>query len=115
MEPRPYLSSSDRAGCLALFDGDQPAEREAFARFLDDCGPSTFTVLEHDGGLVGCGGWTIGTDGAAELVWGTIRRDMRRLGLGRFLLLYRLAQDHAIRERRAVRSRQDVPGGGCVL
>jgi N-acetylglutamate synthase-like GNAT family acetyltransferase len=90
VDPRPYLNS-DRAGCLLLFDALGIPGREAFERFLDST--AHFTVLEHDGVIAGCGGFTIDADSkAATLVWGMIRNDLRRLGLGRFLLMYRLRQ-----------------------
>jgi len=73
MELRPY-SSGDHAACVGL------------------CGPFSvpdhFVVMEHDGAVIGCGGYT--SDG--ELVLGTIRPDLRRQGLGRFLLLARLRE-----------------------
>jgi GNAT superfamily N-acetyltransferase len=89
VEPRPYRSA-DREACLAVFDSNAPAGgREEFERFLEeglDC-----TVLEHEGSIVGCGGFVIEGE-TARLVHGMIRRDMQRLGLGRFLLMYRLRQ-----------------------
>ncbi len=50
--------------------------------------PAHFVVMEHEGSVVGCGGYT--SDG--ELLLGTIRPDLRRQGLGRFLLLARLRE-----------------------
>ena len=47
--------------------------------------PAHFVVIEHEGTVIGCGGYT--SDG--ELVLGTIRPDLRGQGLGRFLLLAR--------------------------
>ncbi len=73
MDLRAY-SSSDHPACEAL------------------CGPFSvpahFVVMEHEGTVIGCGGYT--SDG--ELVLGTIRLDLRRQGLGRFLLLARLRE-----------------------
>lgn len=73
MELRLY-SSADHAACVAL------------------CGPfllpAHFVVMEDEGTVIGCGGYT--ADG--ELVLGTIRPDLRRQGLGRFLLLARLRE-----------------------
>ena len=89
MEPRPY-QPSDRAACLAVFDSNGLSAREPFERFLDD--PANFTVLEHDGSIAGCGGYSIALGGAAVLVHGMIRRDLQGIGLGRFLLLFRLRQ-----------------------
>ena len=89
MEPRPYRPS-DRDACLAVFDSNNLPDRPAFESFLG--GPANFTVLEHEGGIVGCGGYSIGPEGIATLLHGMIRRDLRRMGLGRFLLLYRLRQ-----------------------
>ena len=81
---------SDRDACLAVFDSQALAHRQAFVDFLD-AAPSNFTVLEHEGVIVGCGGWTI-VDHVALLVHGMIHRDYQKMGLGRFLLLYRLRQ-----------------------
>jgi N-acetylglutamate synthase-like GNAT family acetyltransferase len=73
MDLRPY-TPADHAACVAL------------------CGPFTapahFFVLDHDGAILGCGGYS----NEGELLLGTIRPDMRRQGLGRFLLLARLRQ-----------------------
>jgi N-acetylglutamate synthase-like GNAT family acetyltransferase len=73
MDLRPY-TPADHPACVAL------------------CGPFTppahFYVLEHEGQILGCGGFT--PDG--ELVLGTIHPDFRRQGLGRFLLLARLRE-----------------------
>ena len=49
--------------------------------------------MEHEGGIVGCGGYVTGTEtGAAMLVWGMIRPDLQGQGLERFLLMYRLRE-----------------------
>jgi GNAT superfamily N-acetyltransferase len=84
VEVRPYLAS-DRNACLEIFDSNFDATRRAeFERFLDRSeGP--YFIMEHDGAIVGCGGYT-----GETLLWGMIRRDFQKLGLGRFLLLYRL-------------------------
>ncbi len=96
MDLRPYLPS-DRSACLALFDSNvpeffDPAERAGFESFLDrpDC---RYLAMEHDGAIVGCGGYALDTEaGLASLVWGMVRRDSHKLGLGRFLLLFRLRE-----------------------
>lgn len=91
VEPRAY-QPSDHAACLAIFDSNNPAAgRAEFEQFLDSQ-PANYTVLEHEGAILGCGGYGTGTDGAATLHHGMIRRDSQRQGLGRFLLLYRLRQ-----------------------
>jgi GNAT superfamily N-acetyltransferase len=84
MDIRPYLAS-DRQACLAIFDSNFDATRRPeFEHFLDHLeGP--YFVMDHDGALVGCGGYS-----GETLVWGMIRRDFQKLGLGRFLLMYRL-------------------------
>ena len=84
MDPRPY-QPCDRDACLALADAPTPE----FAAFLGN--PANCTVLEHDGRVVGCGGFLI-SGNSAILIHGVIHRDFRRMGLGRFLLLYRLRQ-----------------------
>src|ERR1700760_1222701 len=96
MDVREYLPG-DRADCLALFDSNtplffKPEERADFEKFLDSLNCSYF-VMEHDGAIVGCGGFAIEKDAAlASLVWGMIRGDLHKRGLGRFLVLYRLKQ-----------------------
>ncbi|HEY3835904.1 MAG TPA: GNAT family N-acetyltransferase [Bryobacteraceae bacterium] len=113
MDPRPYSSTSDRSACLALLIGGKSAEHDEFARFLDDCDPAAATVLEHDGKIAGFGGWVIDEDGAAELVRAVIRSDLRRMGLGRFLVMYRLRQiTQSGREIAFVRARVPAEAAG---
>lgn len=94
MDIRPY-SPADHDACLEVFDSNSPellsaSLRPAFAVFLDS-GEKPFFVAEHDGEIVGCGGFTI--DGTmARLLWGIVRRQWQRQGLGRFLLFYRLRE-----------------------
>src|SRR5580765_3460025 len=96
MDVRAY-SPADRAACLAVFDSNtpqflDPAERRDFETFLDavDC---SYFVMEHDGAVAGCGGYAIAADTSrASLVWGMVRGDLLKLGLGRFLLMYRLRE-----------------------
>ena len=84
MDIRPY-QASDRAACLEIFDSNFDAtKRPEFEQFLDNLeGP--YFVMDHDGAIVGCGGYA-----GETLLWGMIRRDFQKLGLGRFLLMYRL-------------------------
>ena len=96
MDVRPYLSS-DRDGCLAVFDSNSPdffrsEDRREFEEFLNRPDGSYF-VMEHDGAIAGCGGYFItGERAVARLVWGMVRRELQRQGLGRFLLLFRLRE-----------------------
>jgi len=96
MDLRPYLPG-DRDLCLVLFDSNTPhffdsRERRKFEEFLDEQRCSYF-VMEHDGAIVGCGGFEIEPDKTtARLVWGMVRSDSHKLGLGRYLLLFRLRQ-----------------------
>jgi N-acetylglutamate synthase-like GNAT family acetyltransferase len=47
--------------------------------------------MDHEGAIVGCGGYVIDASASeAALVWGMIRKDLQRMGLGRYLLLFRL-------------------------
>ncbi|HEY6391385.1 MAG TPA: GNAT family N-acetyltransferase [Bryobacteraceae bacterium] len=94
MELRSY-SSADRDLCLAVFDSNtprvfDPGARREFEEFLDrrDC---PYFVMEHDGAIVGCGGYAI-EQALARLVWGMVRCDSHGLGLGRYLLLFRLRE-----------------------
>jgi N-acetylglutamate synthase-like GNAT family acetyltransferase len=96
MDIRPY-SHLDLDPCLAVFDSNSPRYLDASARrdfeeFLDQQGCPYF-VMEHDGAIVGCGGFSIEPQQAlARLLWGMIRFDSHKLGLGRYLLLFRLRE-----------------------
>jgi GNAT superfamily N-acetyltransferase len=96
MDVRPYLPS-DCNGCLAVFDSNSPdyfpsGERPEFAEFpAKPNGP--YFVMEHEGAIAGCGGYFItGESAVARLVWGMVRRELQRQGLGRFLLLFGLRE-----------------------
>jgi len=111
MDIRPY-NPADRHACLTIFDLTEcrsPATREEFERFLEHpSGP--YFVMEHDGSIIGCGGYTSGAaPGVASLVWGMIRDDVRGQGLGRFLLMYRLRE--IAREPTIERVVVEVPAG----
>jgi N-acetylglutamate synthase-like GNAT family acetyltransferase len=96
MDARPY-QPRDRAGCLQVFDSltphlIAPEARHYFETFLDepDC---PYFVLEHEDAIAGCGGFAVSlSEDTARLLWGMIRSDLQRLGLGRFLLLYRMRE-----------------------
>jgi len=96
MELRPY-SPLDCDSCLAVLDSNtpcffDPSARHEFEAFLDrqDC---SYFVMEHEGAIVGCGGYAIVQEQAlARLVWGMVRADSQKLGLGRYLLLFRLRE-----------------------
>jgi hypothetical protein len=99
----------DRAACLAVFASNVPtffaAHEEAdFARFLDRL-PGPYLVLEGaDGAVIGCGGHAVRPEtGLATLCWGMVRRDAHRRGLGRYLLLARLAAIARVSEAKVVR------------
>jgi GNAT superfamily N-acetyltransferase len=103
MDIRPYVAS-DRNACLSIFDSNfEAGQRPEFERFLDRPeGP--YFVMEHEGATVGCGGYA-----GASLVRGMIRRDFQRLGLGRFLLMYRLRKLEGIQMVRLETPRSAVP------
>ncbi len=96
MDIRPY-SPVDRDPCLAVFDSNSPhfldpSARRDFEKFIDRQSCPYF-VMEHDGAIVGCGGYSIEQEKAlARLVWGMVRSDSHKLGLGRYLLLFRLRE-----------------------
>lgn len=96
MDIRPY-EASDRIACLAVFDSLKPAlidsdARPDFEQWLDKPAGAYF-VLEHEGSIVGCGGYLLsGGRTGAMLRWGMIRADSRKMGLGRYLLMYRIRE-----------------------
>jgi hypothetical protein len=96
MHLRPY-AAADKDTCLALFASNMPtffcaAEMPGFAGFLDRL-PCPYFLVEDRGEAVGCGGYFVDTaTGIATLIWGIVRRDRHRHGIGRFLLRSRLAK-----------------------
>jgi N-acetylglutamate synthase-like GNAT family acetyltransferase len=93
MDIRPY-TSADRDACLAVFDSNAPSLlspglRDALAARLNAAAP--FYVAEHDGAIIGCGGYSV-SGPTAQLEWGIVHRQWQRQGLGRFLLFYRLRE-----------------------
>jgi N-acetylglutamate synthase-like GNAT family acetyltransferase len=93
MDLRPYVPA-DRETCLQIYDSNSlpVAGRAEFVSFLEGL-PAQFLVMEHDSAVIGCGGYQIDAEAAlASLVWGMVRRDSQRMGLGRYLLMYRLRE-----------------------
>jgi ribosomal-protein-alanine N-acetyltransferase len=96
MDIRPY-ESRDHAACLGVFDSLTPAlldstDRPVFESWLDRVdGP--YFVMEHEETVVGCGGYSLSPDrSTATLRWGMIRSSAQKMGLGRFLLMYRIRE-----------------------
>ncbi|HEY4364421.1 MAG TPA: GNAT family N-acetyltransferase [Bryobacteraceae bacterium] len=100
MEVRPY-APADRGACLAVFDSNVPEffrseERREFEDFLT-APKCPYFVMELAEGIAGCGGYCLTEEQtAARMVWGMVRRELHRKGLGRFLLLYRLHEIGAL-------------------
>lgn len=86
MDLRPYVST-DRAACLALFESNSAgtAFRAGFERFLD-AAPATFTVAEHEGRIIGCGGYTLDAD-PPSVDWCLVDPAFHRNGIGRLLAM----------------------------
>ncbi|MDX2008354.1 MAG: GNAT family N-acetyltransferase [Meiothermus sp.] len=90
-------SAADMAACLEVFDTNVPKyfsleEREEFETFLKlpSC---VYLVLVSDGKIVGCGGYYLNQERQeAGLCWGLVRRELHGTGLGKRLLLERLAR-----------------------
>ncbi len=85
---------ADAAACLALFDANtppyfDPSERPLFEAFLANP-EGRYFVLEHDGGVAGCGGYRPFENGQAVFTWGMVSPDYHGAGLGRKLTEYRL-------------------------
>lgn len=86
---------SDRATCMALFEGNIPGsflteEIPQFARFLDDAPGPYFLAEDEEGRALACGGLAR-RDDAAVLCWGLVDAGRHRQGIGRVLLRLRLA------------------------
>ncbi len=84
-----HYEDTDRAACLEICESAGAARAE-FEAFLDS-GIEWFFVMEHEGAVVGCGGYSI-TGVLGILRWGMVRKEFREMGLGRFLLLYRMRE-----------------------
>jgi N-acetylglutamate synthase-like GNAT family acetyltransferase len=96
MDVRPY-QPSDCLACLAVFHSLTPALLDPatlpiFEAWLDNPTGQYF-VMQHDESVAGCGGYSFSPDGtAATLQWGMVHRNSQKMGLGRFLLLYRIRE-----------------------
>jgi GNAT superfamily N-acetyltransferase len=96
MDVRPY-EHSDRPACLAVFHSLIPELLDAatlplFEAWLENAAGPYF-VMEHEASVVGCGGYSFSLDGAVgTLQWGMVHRGSQKMGLGRFLLLYRIRE-----------------------
>ena len=76
MDVRAY-SPDDLAQCLAVFDSNVPSffdirERAAFESFLDRI-PGQYVILEHEGAIVGCGGWAPEADARLVRLQGMVK------------------------------------------
>jgi N-acetylglutamate synthase-like GNAT family acetyltransferase len=84
MELRPY-QSSDQSACLTIHHNEPQLEAYLASS------PEHFYVMEHEGSMLGCGGFSLDSQ-SAQLHWGAVHPDWRRQGLGRYLLMYRLKE-----------------------
>lgn len=87
-------SPGDTAGCLEIFDSNtppffDPSERAYFVKFLEE-NPCPYFVLEQAQAVVACGGYCEDAQGGMLLVWGMVRRDLHRQGLGKDLVRQRV-------------------------
>jgi len=96
MDITPY-HPKHRAACLEILNSLTPrlinsAQESQFKIFLDTLS-QPFFLMEHDGEIAACGGYAIRPrSDIAELKWGMVRDNLRKKGLGRFLLLYRIRE-----------------------
>jgi N-acetylglutamate synthase-like GNAT family acetyltransferase len=80
-----------------VFDSLPPTLLDASARVLFeswlDLAEGPYFVMEHEESVVGCGGYSFSPDQSiATLRWGMIRDSSQKMGLGRFLLMYRIRE-----------------------
>ena len=96
IEIRPY-QSDDKTACVEIFRSNQPRffadeEFEDFVSFLNNL-PCSYFCLIDDEIVIGCGGYFINEDEqVAGMAWGMVHNSRHGTGLGKLLLLYRLAQ-----------------------
>jgi [ribosomal protein S18]-alanine N-acetyltransferase len=96
MDIRRY-EPGDRASCLSVLDSLTPTLLDSTARPLFeswlDRNDGQYFVMEHNGTVVGCGGYSLSLDqSTATLRWGMIGNSSQKMGLGRFLLMYRIRE-----------------------
>lgn len=89
-------TSSDRSGCITLFDSNVPhffaeTERNGFVEFLDHQAAAwSYQVIERNSCVVACGGHALEPDGVtASLCWGMVERELQGSGLGSLLTVRR--------------------------
>ncbi len=100
MSLRPF-QAGDREACLELFDSSREPEwptllREDFDAFLNQF-PERVLVFEHEQKAAACAAYTPESGGQACIPWLMVRHDLRRNGVGRFLLfaiLKKLSAEH---------------------
>ena len=96
MDLRPY-EPRDRASCLGVFDSLtptllDPSSLPLFESWLGQAADPYF-VMEHEDSVVGCGGYSLSSDKSiATLRWGMVCHGSQKIGLGRFLLMYRIRE-----------------------
>jgi N-acetylglutamate synthase-like GNAT family acetyltransferase len=119
MNIRTY-TAADREACIAIFESNtpkyfDPAELEYLKNWLtgkDEARNSYkenkaehFYVLENDEGVVACGGFYIPEkEQHANMVWGMVRNNLHKNGLGKLLFEYRIRQVQEL-----------YPGNGVIL
>ena len=90
--------ASDRIACLALFRSNLPRsftrpEYGDFSKFLKTQSVPYFVVVDERDHPVACGGHALDRkQRTATLCWGLVGREWQHRGLGKLLLLYRLAR-----------------------
>jgi len=100
--------TDDKSVCLAIFDSNtppyfDPSERSLFEKFLDAT-DGTYLVIEHDGDIVGCGGFAAEDDGQTiSFTWGMVERSYHKDGFGRFLTEARMAHIRQLDNVSAIR------------
>ena len=98
---------SDRQACFDIFKSNAPlyfAEQElpllenwlnakdknqiAYKNNLAE----NFYVVEHESGIVACGGFYITAEQNAHMTWGMVKNSFHKNGIGKYLLLYRIEE-----------------------
>ncbi len=85
--------AADRAACASIAGAD----------WVDPGG--SFYVAEHDGQVIGCGGFAFDQAGEARLVGPVVAAGFRRMGVGRFLAMYAMRAASRGRTLRTISAR----------
>jgi N-acetylglutamate synthase and related acetyltransferases len=97
-------TAADRQACIAAFKSNMPKffmpdELTDFENWLGkvETTNESYFVVEQDNEVIGCGGYYIEPDKqTARMTWGLVHNSLHKKGIGKALILHRIAAIKAI-------------------